>query len=42
MHIYEATGAPNEHAGFGRLAADAKDRFTAFLVTTLGVSSSQA
>lgn len=24
--IYDQTGAPNEHAGFGRFAADAKDR----------------
>lgn len=42
MHIYDATGAPNEHAGFGRLAADAKDRFTAFLAASLGVTSAPA
>ena len=31
MHVYGPTGAPNEHAGFGRFASDAKDRGTAFL-----------
>jgi fermentation-respiration switch protein FrsA (DUF1100 family) len=31
MHAYGPTGAPNEHAGFGRFASDAKDRGTAFL-----------
>ena len=29
--IYERTGAPNEHQGFGRMAADAKDRQRNFL-----------
>jgi alpha-beta hydrolase superfamily lysophospholipase len=29
--VYEETGAPYEHAGFGRLAADAKDRQRTFL-----------
>lgn len=29
--VYEKTGAPQEHAGFGRFAADAKDRLVAFL-----------
>jgi dipeptidyl aminopeptidase/acylaminoacyl peptidase len=29
--IYEETGAPHEHIGFGRKAADAKSRQTAFL-----------
>jgi dienelactone hydrolase len=31
FHAYDETGAPNEHAGFGRMGADAKDRLTAFL-----------
>ncbi|MFO0828803.1 MAG: alpha/beta fold hydrolase [Phycisphaerales bacterium] len=31
MHVYEKTGAPYEHAGFGRLGADAKDRVARFL-----------
>ncbi len=35
MHVYGQTGAPNEHAGFGRMASDAKDRATAFLVRHL-------
>jgi FAD/FMN-containing dehydrogenase len=34
-HAYGTTGAPHEHAGFGRFAADAKDRGTAFLAATL-------
>lgn len=29
--VYERTGAPYEHAGFGRMAADAKNRQAAFL-----------
>ena len=29
--VYDRTGAPHEHAGFGRMAADAKSRQTAFL-----------
>lgn len=29
--VYDETGAPAEHVGFGRLSADAKDRQTAFL-----------
>ncbi len=28
---YDKTGAPYEHAGFGRMAADAKNRQAAFL-----------
>ncbi len=32
---YDQTGAPYEHAGFGRLAAEAKNRQTAFLRTWL-------
>lgn len=35
LHAYGATGAPNEHAGFGRFASDAKDRVTAFLARHL-------
>lgn len=35
LHAYGPTGAPNEHAGFGRFASDAKDRATAFLVRHL-------
>jgi hypothetical protein len=35
LHAYGASGAPHEHAGFGRFAADAKDRGTAFLSATL-------
>jgi hypothetical protein len=35
LHAYGASGAPHEHAGFGRFAADAKDRGTAFLAATL-------
>ena len=35
MHEYGPTGAPNEHAGFGRMAADAKDRGTAFFLRHL-------
>lgn len=35
LHVYGETGAPHEHSGFGRLAADAKDRQTAFLVRHL-------
>jgi dienelactone hydrolase len=29
--VYDRTGAPNEHQGFGRMAADAKDRQRNFL-----------
>jgi dienelactone hydrolase len=35
FHAYGPTGAPNEHAGFGRFASDAKDRLTAFLAKHL-------
>jgi|GEM_PF-343042 len=35
MHEYGETGAPHEHSGFGRFAADAKDRQTNFLVRYL-------
>ncbi len=35
FQVYEETGAPFEHAGFGRMGADAKDRFTAFLAREL-------
>ena len=35
LHEYAETGAPHEHSGFGRFAADAKDRQTAFLVREL-------
>ena len=36
LHVYEKTGAPNEHAGFGRMGADAKDRFVRFVESALG------
>jgi len=36
LHEYGPTGAPAEHAGFGRFASDAKDRATAFLARHLG------
>jgi alpha-beta hydrolase superfamily lysophospholipase len=32
MHEFGETGAPHEHSGFGRFAAEAKDRQTEFLV----------
>ena len=35
LHEYDETGAPFEHAGFGRFGADAKDRQTNFLVKHL-------
>ena len=35
MHEFGETGAPHEHSGFGRFAADAKDRQTGFLVAHL-------
>jgi dienelactone hydrolase len=35
LQVYDRTGAPAEHAGFGRHAADAKSRVTAFLEETL-------
>ncbi len=35
--VYEETGAPYEHAGFGRMAADAKNRQRDFLLGALGV-----
>ena len=35
FHVYGPTGAPNEHSGFGRMASDAKERGTAFLVECL-------
>ncbi|MFK7959180.1 MAG: alpha/beta hydrolase family protein [Phycisphaerales bacterium] len=33
--VYDETGAPNEHAGFGRFSADAKDRQREFLSSAL-------
>jgi alpha-beta hydrolase superfamily lysophospholipase len=33
--IFDRTGAPQEHAGFGRFAAEAKERATSFLATHL-------
>lgn len=36
--IYEHTGAPYEHIGFGRKAADAKQKQTAFFAQWLGVT----
>lgn len=38
LHAYGPTGAPFEHAGFGRMASDAKERATAFLATALSPS----
>ena len=35
LHVYDRTGAPNEHAGFGRMGADAKDRVVSFLSSAL-------
>ncbi len=35
LHEFPATGAPYEHAGFGRFSSEAKDRQTAFLVKHL-------
>jgi alpha-beta hydrolase superfamily lysophospholipase len=35
MHEFSETGAPHEHAGFGRFGGDAKDRLTNFLVKHL-------
>ncbi|MEI6475162.1 MAG: alpha/beta fold hydrolase [Planctomycetota bacterium] len=35
FHVYGPTGAPFEHAGFGRMASDAKERVTAFLTHSL-------
>jgi len=38
MHVYEElTGAPFEHAGFGRFSADAKDRMVRFLLDVFGM-----
>lgn len=39
LHEYGPTGAPFEHSGFGRLASDAKERGTRFLVAQLGEHS---
>jgi dienelactone hydrolase len=39
LHVYERTGAPFEHAGFGRMGADAKDRVAAFLARRLLVGT---
>lgn len=38
VQTYEETGAPDEHAGFGREAANAKDRQTEFLSRVLTAS----
>jgi alpha-beta hydrolase superfamily lysophospholipase len=35
-HTWEETGAPEEHIGFGRFSAEAKDLQTRFLASTLG------
>lgn len=35
MHVYDRTGAPYEHAGFGRMGADAKDRLVQFVATNV-------
>ncbi|MDZ4830928.1 MAG: prolyl oligopeptidase family serine peptidase [Phycisphaerae bacterium] len=37
MHVYDETGAPFEHAGFGRMGADAKDRVAQFLARHLTI-----
>ncbi len=37
LHAYDHTGAPHEHMGFGKMAADAKERGTAFVCGCLGV-----
>ena len=40
LHVYEEhTGAPHEHAGFGRQATDAKNRQVEFLARTLQVAT---
>ncbi len=36
--VFEKSGAPQEHAGFGRFAAEAKERLVAFLTRHLGVT----
>jgi hypothetical protein len=38
FHVYGPTGAPFEHAGFGRMASDAKERVTAFLTRSLAAT----
>ncbi len=38
LHAYSETGAPHEHMGFGRMAADAKDRATAFVTRCVGAA----
>lgn len=38
LHTWPSTGAPNEHAGFGRMAADAKQRGTQFLQRVSGLT----
>ena len=35
LHVYERTGAPYEHAGFGKMGADAKDRVARFVAERL-------
>lgn len=37
LHTWPETGAPYEHAGFGRVASDAKDRQLAFLRDAFGI-----
>ncbi len=37
MHEFTNTGAPSEHAGFGKFGAEAKDLQTAFLVRAFGM-----
>lgn len=37
LHTWPTTGAPNEHAGFGRVSHEAKNLQTEFLVRHLGV-----
>lgn len=39
LHVYDRTGAPFEHAGFGRMGADAKDRVAAFATRRLGIDT---
>ncbi|MDA0215088.1 MAG: alpha/beta fold hydrolase [Planctomycetota bacterium] len=38
LHAYPSTGAPYEHMGFGRMAADAKQRTTEFVAKCVGMN----
>lgn len=37
LHVYDRTGAPHEHAGFGTMGSDAKDRAAAHLAVAMGI-----